>query len=560
MGTTRATSNNITQRIKLARPCWGWASFALIPWCCASLAAQAAESTFSPQLRVAGHGYQTKTGQQDWDKGASLELQPSLDYRYVGSWLRTDAQIEHAWYGYKDSQRDTSDFTSFTLRNSGSFWQKQLEINVGAARSYQSRDTRNSRFADAVTSADSMAKLDQKNADVRWQQRHIDWFNSTLTAGVSSVTTGAAPLLPGQAQNLTAFDNQTKQAGLELGSRSRSTQFFWQADGQYQNTARQDSADLRTRQGSFTLGSRLLDHLSVIGRGSYEQNGFALPPTPGEPLEFADSRSLGAGLEWQFDAYSYWNISSNKIRTPTTVDRYIATEFRLRPSIRTELSGQLDKRFFGRSAQLDLSYRLRHLRVNLNVSDDVNSLLGFAIGAQQVGNYVCPTGVNFDINQCFLLPSSNFSPTAGQQLLQVTFPGQASLSEAVVLRRGASVGVDYQFNRLSSSLQLSRMRDLYLEQNQLSYLQTLSLQLGWQLARRDRLSWNSSLSKQWNAISAGQTTNNAGDQWLHSLSWTHSLNRRLDLEASLRRVDADYTDAAFDYAENRLSLSALYRF
>lgn len=560
MGTTHTTSKYVRSQASTTAIWRKCAPLAIVPWAAMVLTVQAAESSLSPQIRVAGHAYQAKTGQEDWDKGASLELQPSLDYRYVGPWLRTDAQIEHAWYGYKDSQRESSDFTSFTLRNNASFWQKQLEINVGAARNYQSRDTRNSRFADAVTSADSMAQLDQRNADVRWQQRHLDWFNSTVTAGISSVTTGAASLIAGQSQNLNAFDNETKQAGLSLGSRSRSTQFFWQADGQYQNTARQESADLRTRQGSFTLGTQLYDHLNVIGRGSYEQNGFALPPKAGEPQDFADSRSLGAGLEWQFDAYSYWNISTNKIRTPTTVDRYIATEFRWRPSIRTEASGQLDKRYYGRSAQLDLTYRLRHLRINMNVSDDVNSLLGFAISGQQVGNYVCPSGVNFDINQCFLLPSSNFSPNAGQQLLRITLPGQASLSEAIVLRRGAQLGIDYQFNRLTSSLQFSRMRDLYVEQNQLSYLQTLSMQLGWRLARRDRLSLNSSLSKQWNANSAFAASNNAGDQWLHTLGWTHSVNRSLDIETSLRRVDADYIENAFDYAENRLSLSALYRF
>ncbi len=534
---------------------WQPRSFALQPLAALMLLFSmpvAADVELMPALSLSTYGYGVKQAGADTDRGMAQSINPGLNLRYQGSWLQTNLGVDHEALYYRDEQRDNSGYSNFRFDNRASFLRDQLQFQLSSARSHRAAGTQFSRYADEVTNGDQMATVDNHSARMLFSNNKLDWLNSKIALSVDESATDNIndPLVLDP--SLTAFDlsNRRYSADIALNSARRNSTVFWNLDLNAAKTDRETELDYYNRRGSATLGVTLLSGLALIGRGSYESNSDI--GASNRYADFRDYDSVGAGLEWRITERSWWNLTYNKIDDQQGGTEYLGTEFSFQPSRRTRLSGNFDRRFFGRTASVSGSYNLKNLNMQLSFSDSVDSLLGFS-GA---GSFTCAPGQQFFQGLCLDLTN---------QLITLPIPND-NLNESLVIRRNGSFSLGYVFSRLTIQLQLGARRDIYLEQDAETKDNFANLSANWQLSQRHSLSMNTSFSDvkyQGNQLGTG-TGGGFGQREGQQGSAELALNRRMTPQLtgtlSAKHVKVDFKDTLDDYQENRLSLAFRFQF
>lgn len=521
-----------------------------------------------PSLQTASHGYEVERANDGKDRGFAQNVTPGLVVRYQASWLQSSLSVDHDAILYRDEQRDNSSYSSYRFDNRANFWRDQLQLQMSAASSHQASGGLFSRYADEITGGDQLAKFDSKNASLNFNNTKLDWLNTrfSLSANESATDLVNDPLRP--ENGLTDIDLANRRFGtdLNLGSARRNSKIFWDLGLAAYKTDREVAQDFYNRSGNATLGVTVFSGLALIGRGAYESNGdIGAERFAG----FRDFKSFGGGFEWRFSERSWWNLTLNKIDNQQGESDYIGSEFSFQPSRRTRLTGTLDRRFFGRTAQVVGSYNLKHFNMQANFSDSVDSLLGFNNNGPQFGLFLCPPGAIPSLENCIQPPSANYQPQPGEQFFVVPLP-PGNLNESLVVRRNGSYTFGYNFNRLKLQLQLGARRDLYLERDAETRDNYVTASANWTLSQRNSVTLTSSLSDvefinndasnndgSGNNLGFGQQE---GTQSSTELSFVRNLNRQLTGTLAAKTIKADFQDDRNDYRENRLSLRFEFKF
>jgi uncharacterized protein (PEP-CTERM system associated) len=522
-----------------------------------------AEIELLPFLSTSSHGYGVKQGAADTDRGFAQSINPGLNLQYQGSWLQSNLAVDHQALVYRDEQRENESYSSFNLDNRASFLRDQLQFQLSSSRSFRAAGNQFARYADEITNGDQMAKMDSHRANVMFSNTKLDWLHAKFNVGVGDTATDRVsdPLL--NDPTLTAFDLNNRQfnGNLQLNSARRDSLIFWDLAVNAAKTDRDTELDYYNRSGAATLGFTVLPGLALIGRGSYESNSNI---SLSEQYDnFRNFETVGAGLEWKISSRSWWNLTYNKIDDERGGTEYIGTEFNFQPSRRTQLNGSLDRRFFGRTAQVSGSYRLKNINMQLSFSDSVDSLLGFATNNPLFGLFVCPPGAAATLDNCILPPTPNYQLKPGEFPAAIQLPTD-NLNESLVIRRNASYSLGYQFNRLKLQLQLGARRDIYLERDAETKDTYVNLSGSWQLSARNTLSMGTSLSdikylsdEIGSAQGLGQRE---GVQGSAELGFSRQMNSQLTGTLTARHVKVDFKQTEQDYRENRLSLDFSFKF
>lgn len=527
----------------------------------------AAEIEFTPALSTATYGYGIKQATGDTDRGLAQSISPALNLRYQGSWLQTSLSVDHQALYYKDEQRDNAGYSSFMLNNSASFLREQLQFQLTSMRSHQAAGNQASRYADQITGGDQMAQVDNHSAMMTFSNNKLDWLNTRFNVTVSDTSTDKVndPLFDNPTLSSIDLDNRSYATNLQLNSARRDSLVFWSMDVSGVKTDRKTELDYYNRRGAATLGFTVLPSVALIGRGSFESNSDL-----GVTEQYAGFRNfdtVGAGLEWKISARSWWNLTFNKIDDERGGKEYIGTEFKFQPSRRTQLNGSLDRRFFGRTAQINGSYALKHVTMQLSFSDSVDSLLGFSGAGGQLGLFICPPGATASLADCILPPSANYQLKPGEFPAAILLPND-NLNESLVIRRNASYTLGYAFNRLRLQLQLGARRDIYLERDAETKDNFVNMSANWQLSQRNSLSLSTSLSDI-NYQSSNIADNSGsglgfgereGQQGSAELGFRRQMNKQLTGTLTAKHVKVDFKETSEDYRENRLTLDFRFEF
>ncbi len=527
----------------------------------------AAKVEVVPALSTATYGYGIKQATGDTDRGLAQSISPALNLRHQGSWLQTALSVEHQAIYYKDEQRENHGYSSFMLNNSASFLRDQLQFQLMSTRSHRAAGNQVSRYADQITGGDQMAQVDNHSAMMNFTNTKLDWLNTRLNVTVSDTATDRVndPLFDNPTFNDIELDNRSYASNLQLSSARRDSLVFWSMDVSGTKTDRQTELDYYNRRGAATLGFTVLPSLALIGRGSFESNSDI--GLTDRYTDFRNSDTAGAGLEWKISARSWWNLTFNKIDDVRGGTEYIGTEFKFQPSRRTQLNGSFDRRFFGRTAQINGSYALKHLSMQLSFSDTVDSLLGFSGNGGQLGLFICPPGASASLADCILPPSANYQLKPGEFPASILLPND-NLNESLVIRRNASYTLAYAFNRLRLQLQLGARRDIYLERDAETKDSFINVSANWQLSQRNALSVNTSLSDV-NYLSSAIADDagsglgfgeREGQQGSAEVALRRQMNQQLTGTLTARHVKVDFKDTSEDYRENRLTLDFRFEF
>lgn len=516
-----------------------------------------------PTLALETHTYRLKLADNDTDRGLAQTLAPGVSLTYDNSWLQSALNIEQKAVIYRDEQRDNESYTDFRLTNRANFWRDDLTLRFGAGQSYRAASSTLSRYVDEITASGDMAKVQTREAGAGYQFDRYNWLNASFDVNAAQASTdkSVSAVFNDDPFADVALDNQTLTGSAEIKSKNRASKFFYGFRANGQKTSREFGEDLYSRRGNGVIGVPFFWRVAMIAQGSYESNS-NLGQVNSQFANYRSYQSVGGGFEWNISDRSWWNLTYNKINNFQGESEYIGTQFNFQPSRRTKLTGSLDRRFFGRTAELSGSYSLKHLTMAVRVSDSVNSLLALNAGDADFGLFVCPPGVAPGLASCFQPPTAQYRPQPGERYFNIQLPGE-DLSDALVVRRSVNYTIGYDFSRLKLQLQLGERRDIYLEQDAESQDRNASVNANWQLSKRNSIAATSSYSKIKFEGETGLSNsfgNRQGTQASNSLSFNRQINEKLTAGLTARHTEIDFEGRELDYQEERLSFDIKFTF
>lgn len=521
-----------------------------------------ADVKITPSLSTSTYAYQVEVGDSGTDEGLAQAITPGLILTYSTPWLKSSFSVDQMALFYKDAQRENSTYTNYRLSNTASFLRNQLAFQLGSNQSYRSTGGQFTNYVDEVTNSGNMAKVINNSAGMSYSNQAVEWFNASikLNASESRSDQVVEPIFDEQDPFNRDLNVQRLTAGVELKSEDRNRKFFWGFDADASKTGRKENEDLYNRRGYGVIGVPFFWRVSMIGQGSYESNS-RLTDVNSLFGGYRNYHSIGGGLEWKITDRSWWNVTFNKVNDQEGRREYIGTQFSLQPSRRTKLTGSLDRRFFGRSAEVTGSYNLQHLTMQVSVSDSVNSLLSLNGDNPEYGLFVCPPGLAPGLANCYQPPTAQYRPQPGESVYNLMLPGQ-ELSELVVVRRNANYTLGYGFSRLKLQLQLGQRRDIYLERDAEVEDRYINATTSWQLSQRNSVSLSSSYSRIDYQLeqSLPGTGRREGTQATNTLAFNRQINPDVTGALSVRRVDVNFAGESLDYQENRVHFDLNFKF
>lgn len=519
-----------------------------------------AELKVTPSLSSNIYAYGIKNQTQDTDKGMAYEVNPGLNLALSGKWLSTSLNLQSQNLAFDDAQRDNQSYFQYDWQGRANLLDDALTFNVGARQDYRNASELTARYQDEISSTSKLARADSQSAGMTFNHDRFDWarFNLALNAS-RSATSRYDSLYDTPANPDTGLENSQLTATFGLNSKDRNRKFFWGFDGQASKIDRDVLLPQYNRRLEGVVGVPFFWRVSMIATGSVESNS-NLEGASSIFSQYRNRHALGGGLEWKISDKSWWNVTYNKDNDAEKDAEYIGTAFELAPSQRTSLSGSVDRRFFGRTAQIKGAYKLKHLRMALTVNDTVGSVLGLGGGNSEGSLFICPPGVAPGLDSCFQPPTASYIPALGEQYYNISDP-LSDLSEFVVVRREVSYQIGYDFNRLRLSADIGQRKDQLLEQRSVTDNQFVNVSANWQLNARNNLSVSAGYSDL-SYLLAGQAGNGelSGISKSVTLALKREVNKALSANMNLRRVDVDYAADSRNYQENRLWLGLTYKF
>lgn len=509
-----------------------------------------AKTEFKPELETRTYGYWIRDEQASGglDKGMAALLKPSIAFNLTGNNASSALFLQNESVWYDDSQRSHKSLDKFSWRNMFNAYDDRVSFGLSADSGYRIRDSRNGVFSDIITGTENLSKTNNYGANANFRTSSTADVNAQLGLAYNKLSSRQPELQ----DNYGNFDNDTLSTFLALGSSQRQSPLFWQLTGNYHKTGRDGNrGDFVSKRASATTGLPLLPSLSMIVRGSYEEND----NTSGYANEFT---SFGAGFEYQFGHASRINVTQNWATRAVGVQQedidetYLAAEVFLAPTRRTSLSYSLDRRYFGRSSNLQGQYNLKFLSVRLSVREDVQTLSSFDQIIEDLGIFVCPNDAT-QFTDCFRPPSNNYQLGTGESFQQL-FNTELELSEELIKRRTAAMTIGYNKNRLALSVMLSRSEDLYVETERENDRNSFNVQSSW------KLSQHSSLLFSGHYYDINYLTDDRQDKNLAvEIGIKRKLNEHSEIKAMLKRISRNSSVDSFDLTENRVWLSYTIR-
>lgn len=519
-----------------------------------------AELTIKPALSSAVYAYGIKDQTSDADRGMAYEIMPSLDLSLKGAWLSTNLNLQSQNLLFDDAQRDNESYFSYNWGSNASFLQNALKLSVGLNQQNRRANSGDNRYQDAISSTDELAAVTGQQAALSYENKRYDWAQIQLGLRVSKSKADEYIANFDQSDSVaTDLANSIYGVSFNLQTRDRNRKFFWGLQTDATKTEREVLESQYNRRLQAIVGMPFFWRVSMIATGSVESNS-DLAGASSVFAQYRNYHSLGGGLEWKITDRSWWNVTFNKVTDADEDREYIGTEFQLTPSKRTSLRGSIDKRFFGRTAQLEGSYKLQHLRMSVRVSDTVGSVLGLGNDEVESSLFVCPPGVTPGLNNCFQPPTASYIPGQGERFYNIADPS-SDLSEFLVVRRDVSYQIGYDFNRLRLMADVGQRKDQLIERNAINDNKFVNLTANWQLSKRDSLALNLNYSDLIYEIDGKQQGSSlAGAMKSVGLSLDRKINKMLSANLNLKRLTVDYRSDDPNYQENRVWVGFNYKF
>lgn len=442
-----------------------------------------------------------------------------------------------------------------------------IVFQASGALNYQNAQSANFLVSDFFTNADALTKSRSNRIAVNTKIQRAMWIRGSASASYSDVESEPSILISQQALN-----NDTYQISGNFINGKNAEFLIWNINGSYQNTDRSkneqgNQGDFASRAASGFVDIQLFQNWALRITGEHEGNQISSRNDTSNVVRTFNT--YGAGLTYRQSENRYASITSNVSNSDLESDdglSFVGLDVKWALSNRTIFSVNYGRRFFGETANAELSYNSKHFRTAFSYSEDVTNASRLLANPENLGVFVCPVN-SVSISGCFQPNSLNYAPQADEQLVQLTNQN-IEINDNIIVRKTSNFQLGYDFSRFKIGVSSLYSEDDALDQDRLTRTYSIGTDLSFRLGRKTNLNASidyASITQRSEILRSGES-----DNWNASLSVEHYLNDSLSLSSSLEYIDRSGDDIiggglsnglfGANFENRRISISLVYSY
>lgn len=490
----------------------------------------------------------------------TLTVAPKVNATYEtrtfqGLWSVTYTHLERD----NDDASQRQDYAEYSYSAEWVPFENLLSFQAAGALNYQNTNSANFLVSDFIANSDSLAKTRSNRLSSTLTLEQGDWVRGQGTASYSDTASERS------ITNNNALDNDSYQLTGNLINGDEAKYFLWSVTGTYQNTERgqANTGDFESRTGDGFIDTRIYGDWAIRLTARHEANQISdRDDTNSLVREF---NSYGAGLTYRRAENRYISITANKSDSDIEDDdgeTFIGLDMQWALSTRTRITATYGRRFYGESASASIGYNSKYLRTSFSYTEDVTNTSRLLADPENLGVFVCPTATT-SIADCFQPNSLSYTPSAGEQLVQLTSQN-LEFDDNIILRKSANFQAGYDFSRVTLAFSWRYSEDDYLDEDRLRRTYSFGTNLAYKIGSYTNITSSINYANI-TGLGAEETFRGESDNWNASIGLEREFGRRL--KAS---VDARYLEQEGDlnaggqfgnnYTDRRISASITYTY
>lgn len=533
-----------------------------------SLVAMSVATSFVAQAKLEVNALATadtihqnvKTEENGTRSLTTLTVAPKVNATYQtrtfqGLWSGTYTHLERD----NDDANQRQDYAEYSYSAQWVPFENLLSFQAAGALNYQNTNSANFLVSDFIANSDSLAKTRSNRLSSTLTLDQGDWVRGQGTAAYSDTASERS------ITNNNALNNDSYQLTGNLINGDEAKYFLWSVTGTYQNTERgqANTGDFESRTGDGFIDTRVYGDWAIRLTARHEANQISdRDDTNSLVREF---NSYGVGLTYRRAENRYISITANKSDSDLEEDdgeTFIGLDMQWALSTRTRIAATYGRRFYGESASASIGYNSKYLRTSFSYTEDVTNTSRLLADPENLGVFVCPTATT-SIADCFQPNSLNYTPSAGEQLVQITSQN-VEFDDNIILRKSANFQAGYDFSRVTLAFSWRYSEDDYLDEDRLRRTYSFGTNLAYKIGSYTNLTSSINYANI-TGLGAEETFSGESDNWNASIGLEREFGRRL--KAS---IDARYLEQEGDlnaggqfgnnYTDRRISASITYTY
>ena len=475
---------------------------------------------------------------------------------FQGLWSGTYTHLERD----NDDTSQRQDYAEYSYSAQWVPFKNLLSFQAAGALNYQNTNSANFLVSDFIANSDSLAKTRSNRLSSTLTLDQGDWLRGQGTASYSDTASERS------LTNNNALDNDSYQLTGNLINGDEAKYFIWSVTGTYQNTERgqTNDGDFESRTGDGYIDTRIFGDWAIRLTARHEANQISdRDDTNSLVREF---NSYGVGLTYRQAENRYISLTANKSDSDLGEDdgeTFVGVDMQWALSTRTQIAATYGRRFYGESASATIGYNSKYLRTSFSYSEDVTNTSRLLADPENLGVFVCPTATT-SIADCFQPNSLSYTPSAGEQLVQLTSQN-LEFDDNIILRKSSNFQAGYDFSRITLAFSWRYAEDDYLDQDRLRRTYSFGTNLAYKIGSYTNIT--SSINY---ANITGQGAEDVfrgeSDNWNASIGLEREFGRRLkaSIDARYLKQEGDLNTGISqfgnNYTDRRLSASITYTY
>ncbi|WP_041693818.1 hypothetical protein [Alteromonas macleodii] len=475
---------------------------------------------------------------------------------FQGLWSGTYTHLERD----NDDASQRQDYAEYSYSAQWVPFENLLSFQAAGALNYQNTNSANFLISDFIANSDSLAKTRSNRLSSTLTLDQGDWVRGQGTASYSDTASERS------LTNNNALDNDSYQLTGNLINGDEAKYFIWSVTGTYQNTERgqANSGDFESRTANGYIDTRIYGDWAIRITARHEANQISdRDDTNSLVREF---NSYGAGLTYRQAENRYISLTANKSESDLEEDdgeTFIGVDLQWALSTRTRIAATYGRRFYGESASATIGYNSKYLRTSFSYSEDVTNTSRLLADPENLGVFVCPTS-STSIADCFQPNSLSYTPSAGEQLVQLTSQN-LEFDDNIILRKSANFQAGYDFSRITLAFSWRYAEDDYLDEDRLRRTYSFGTNVAYKIGSYTNITSSINYANI-TGQSAEDVFRGESDNWNASIGLEREFGRRLkaSIDARYLKQEGDLNTGISqfgnNYTDRRLSASITYTY
>ena len=529
-------------------------------------AVTASEIELNATLELEGVEQQVK---RDNDSDLSLQtftVTPQISATFQSRKLAANLSASHTYLDRdNDALSQEDNYSNYQAQVSFTPFTRLLSFTASSSQSYRA-NTGSFINTDVISNSDNLAKIRNHAIGMDVSATEGDYISALFNASYTQID-----VEQNESSAIAGIDSDNSSASIQLENGDEATFLLWSSTANYQKTKRdtQSYGDFESLNAAISADLMVTRWLGLRVSGASERYDTSSLDSAFSNTRKFDSYGVGITLK-QSDVRRLsitWNDSNSSDDNNENDDtqQFLGADLLWSLSNRTSISAQFSRRFYGRSANADISYNSKYLRSSVQYTETVTNTSRLLANPESLGVFVCPVGV-IDIAECQQPDSLEYTPDASETLVQFS-QNVFELDDNIILRKALNGTIGYSFSKVNISLNLSSAEDNYIDNDRVRESDSADLTTSYALSRKTDLQASLKYLKVKDDLAVTDESATIQESNTKSASFTakHALGQHFDTSLSfsyLKRSGDSQIGSIFgsNYSERKITVGLTYRY